>query len=99
MTNKEDAITDVRWNGPAFKAGISSGGTLVAVNGHAYKPEVLEDAITAVKGDGKPIELLVKNQDEYKTYAVDYHDGLQYPHLQRIDGKPDYLNKIIAARK
>lgn len=99
LTNKEDAITDVRWNGPAFKAGISSGGTLVAVNGHAYKPEVLEDAITAVKGDGKPIELLVKNQDEYKTYAVDYHDGLQYPHLQRIDGKPDYLNKIIAARK
>ncbi|MEO6967262.1 MAG: peptidase M61 [Rhodanobacteraceae bacterium] len=99
LTNKEDQIIDVRWNGPAFKAGISSGATLVAVNGHAYKPEVLEDAITAAKGGGKPIELLVKNQDEYKTIAVDHHGGLQYPHLERIDGKPDYLSKIIAAKK
>ncbi|MEO7150009.1 MAG: peptidase M61 [Rhodanobacteraceae bacterium] len=99
MTNKEDQIIDVRWNGPAFKAGVSSGATLVAVNGHAYKPEVLEDAITAAKDGGKPIGLLVKSQDEYKTYAVDYHGGLQYPHLGRIDGKPDYLSKIIAAKK
>ncbi|MGH8163449.1 MAG: M61 family metallopeptidase, partial [Rhodanobacteraceae bacterium] len=99
LTNKEDQITDVRWNGPAFKAGVSSGATLVAVNGHAYKPKVLEDAISAAKGGGKPIELLVKNQDEYKTYAVDYHDGLQYPHLERIAGKPDDLSKIIAAKK
>src|SRR6185437_7106253 len=50
----------------------------------------------AVKSDRKPIELLVKNQDEYRTCAVDYHDGLQYPHLERASG-PDYLSRIIEA--
>ena len=91
-------IGDVRWNGPAFKAGVTSGATLVAVNGHAFKPEVLKDAITAAKTDSKPIELLLRYQDEYKTVPVDYHDGLQYPHLVRAGG-PDYLSQIIAARK
>jgi hypothetical protein len=30
---------------------------------------------------------------------VDYHDGLQYPHLVRVKNAPDYLGEIIAARK
>jgi hypothetical protein len=29
---------------------------------------------------------------------VDYHGGLQYPHLVRVPGTPDYLSQIIAAR-
>ena len=91
-------IGDVRWNGPAFKAGVTTGATLVAVNGHAFKGDVLKDAITAAKTDGKPIELLLKFQDEYKTVPVDYHGGLQYPHLVRAEG-PDYLSQIITARK
>ncbi|HEX5314680.1 MAG TPA: peptidase M61, partial [Gammaproteobacteria bacterium] len=97
--NKDGGIYDVRWNGPAFKAGVSAGATLVAVNGHAYKPEVLKDAITAAKSDKAPIELLLKYQDEYRTVPVDYHGGLQYPHLVRIKGTPDYLDQIITARK
>jgi len=38
-------------------------------------------------------------QGEYKTIPVDYHDGLQYPHLVRINGTADYLDEIIAASK
>ncbi|MER3546509.1 MAG: peptidase M61, partial [Rhodanobacteraceae bacterium] len=97
LSDKGAEISDVRWNSPAFKAGISSGASLIAVNGHAYKPEVLKDAITAAKSDRKPIELLVRNQDEYKTYPVDYHGGLQYPHLVRASGS-DYLSQIIKAK-
>ncbi|MDE2140425.1 MAG: M61 family metallopeptidase, partial [Gammaproteobacteria bacterium] len=98
LDEHDNRITDVRWDGPAFKAGVSSGSTLVAVNGHAYKPEILKDAIMAAKGGAAPIELLLKNQDEYRTLAVDYHDGLQHPHLERIADTPDYLSQIIAAR-
>ena len=98
LSSKDGDIGDVRWNSPAFKAGISPGGELVAVNGHAYKAEVLKDAITAAKSDNKPIELLIKQQDEYKTVPVDYHDGLRYPHLERASG-PDYLSQIIAAKR
>jgi predicted metalloprotease with PDZ domain len=96
---KDGDINDVRWQSPAFKAGISTGATLVAVNGREYKPDVLKDALAAAKGSTAPIELLLKYQGEYRTVRVDYHDGAQYPHLERIEGTPDYLSQIIAARK
>jgi predicted metalloprotease with PDZ domain len=96
--DKDGKLRDVRWNGPAFKAGIGSGETLVAVNGQAYKPEVLADAITLAKDDKAPIELLLKYQDRYRTVAVDYHAGLQYPHLVRVEDAPDYLSKIVRAK-
>lgn len=98
MTDKGQ-VNDVRWNGPAFKAGVSTGATLEAVNGQTYSADVLKDAITAAKGSKMPIQLLLKYQGGYRTVPVNYHEGLQYPHLVRIEGTPDYLSQIIAARK
>ncbi len=97
---RQGQINDVRWNGPAFKAGVSTGATLVAVNGHAYSRSMCcKIAIAAAKDSKAPIQLLLKYQGGYRTVPVDYHDGLQYPHLVRIEGTPDYLSQIIAARK
>ena len=89
----------MRWDGPAFKAGVSTGATVVAVNGQAYSNDVLKSAITAAKGSKTPIQLLLKYQGGYRTVPVDYHGGLQYPHLVRVEGTPDYLSEIIAPRK
>ena len=96
---KQGKVNDVRWNGPAFKAGVSTGATLVAVNGETYSSDVLKRAITAAKGGTSPIQLLFKYQGGFRTVPVDYHGGLQYPHLVRVEGTPDYLDQIIAARK
>jgi predicted metalloprotease with PDZ domain len=96
---KTGEINDVRWNGPAFKAGVSSGARVVAVNGRDYTVEVMTDAILAAEHSNDPIRLLLKYQGGYRTAAVDYHGGLQYPHLVRVDGSPDYLDEIIAAKK
>ena len=98
MTGTGD-IDDVRWNSPAFKAGVSTGETLVAVNGQDYSAEVLKDAILAAEHGNDPIRLLLKYQGAFETIAVDYHEGMQYPHLVRVDGTPDYLDEIIAAKK
>jgi predicted metalloprotease with PDZ domain len=98
LTNTGE-IDDVRWNGPAFKAGVSTGATLVAVNGHAFSPGALTDAIVAAEHGSEPIRLLLNYQGGYATIAVDYHDGLQYPHLVRVSGSPDYLDEIIAPKK
>ena len=98
MTDKGQ-VNDVRWNGPAFKAGVSTGATVVAVNGQTYSGDVLKEAITAAKAGKAPIQLLLQYQGGFRTVAVDYHDGLQYPHLVRVPGTPDYLSQIIAARK
>ncbi len=96
---KNGAINDVLWNGPAFKAGVSSGATVVAVNGEKYSSDGLKDAISAAKTGTSPIRLLLKYQGGYRTVAIDYHDGPQYPHLVRVSATPDYLTRIIAARK
>ena len=96
---KTGEVNDVRWGGPAFKAGISTGATMVAVNGRDYSPDVLTNAIEAARHEADPIKLLVKYQGEYKTIPVDYHGGPQYPHLVRIDGTPDYLDEIISPKK
>lgn len=97
--SKDGAISDVRWDGPAFNAGIGSGATVVAVNGQAYSGDVLEDAVKAAKDDKAPIELMLKEFDRYRTVKLDYHGGLRYPHLERIEGKPDYLTPILTPRK
>jgi predicted metalloprotease with PDZ domain len=96
---RDGGINDVRWGGPAFKAGVSTGATVVAVNGRAYSAGALKEAIAAAKTGTAPIQLLLKYQGSLQTVPVDYHGGLQYPHLERIAGAPDYLDQIIAARK
>jgi predicted metalloprotease with PDZ domain len=89
-------IADVLWDGPAFKAGLSPGMSIVAVNGKEYSGDAIKDAITAAAKDkSQGVELLVKNFDEYKTLRVDYHDGLKYPHLVRDTSKPDTLAELI----
>jgi len=87
------------WEGVGFKAGLSGGSTLVAVNGHAYKAELLRAAITAAKSSKEPITLLVKKGDLYQSYALDYHEGLKYPRLERIEGTPDRLDAILQPLK
>ena len=96
---KSGEINDVRWDGPAFKAGVSTGATIVAVNGEDYSKDVLKEAIAAARTGKAPIDLLLDYQGGYRHVAVDYHGGLQYPHLERVAGTPDYLSEIAAARK
>ena len=87
------------WGSPAFKAGVGPGMKLVAVNGRAFDADkdVLKDAITEAKTGKSPIKLLVREQDTFETFDVDYHGGLKYPVLTREAGKTDYLDAIIAA--
>jgi len=98
LSLNKDVINDVVWDGPAFKAGISTGATLLAVNGQAFSREVLDDAIAAAKGSREPIRLTLKYQGAVREVALDYHGGSQYPHLVRIDGSPDTLSQLIAPR-
>lgn len=92
---KEADLAEVFWDSPAFKAGLSKGDTLIAVNGVAYKSERLKAALKAAQDDSKPIELLLKNQDHYRTVKISYTAGLRYPTLVPIDGSKDRLTEIL----
>lgn len=96
---KDGSISDVRWDSPAFNAGIGSGTSVIAVNGQAYTSDLLEEAVKANKDGKAPIELMIKEFDRYRTVKLDYRGGLRYPHLERIEGKPDYLTPILTAKK
>ncbi|WP_373988433.1 M61 family metallopeptidase [Duganella sp. BuS-21] len=95
----EGKLEALQWQGVGFKAGLSGGSVLVAVDGRAYKAELLRAAVTAAKGGKEPITLLIKKGNLYQTVALDYHDGLKYPRLERIAGTPDRLDAILQPLK
>jgi predicted metalloprotease with PDZ domain len=97
--NGSNRVTAVRWGSPAFEAGLTSGWEVVAVNGRAASASVISEAITASKGNTTPIEMMLKNGDRFRTVRFDYHGGLRYPHLERIENTPDRLGDILAPRR
>ena len=94
-------IKDVLWGSPAFKAGVGPGMKLIAVNGRDFTADkdALKNAIVAAQKSKEPIRLLVRNQDDYFTFDVDYHDGLRYPVLRPIAGAVPVLDAITAPLK
>lgn len=93
------SITGVVWDSPAFKAGITPEMQLEAVNDQAFSVENLRAAIVAAETNNAPIKLLLKRDGEFMTVNVDYHSGLRYPHLERVESGPDRLDEILAPLK
>lgn len=100
INKKNNSLMAVHWGGPAFNAGLAPHDVIVAVNGDAYTPEALTDAVKNAKGaNAAPVQLLVRSGDHFRTVSIPYHDGLRYPHLERIDGTPDRLSAIYTPRQ
>jgi predicted metalloprotease with PDZ domain len=91
-------FTSVLWDGPAFRAGFITEVQIVAVNNIAFDGDKLRAAVKGTKGNGPAVELLVKQGEQYRTVRIDYHDGLRYPRLERIDGTPARLDDILTPR-
>lgn len=92
------AIEDVVPGSPAANAGLGPGMRILAVNGRKWTPDVMAAALSAAKGGADPIEILAENGEYIRAHRLDYHDGVRYPHLERIPGRPDLLSEIIAPR-
>lgn len=98
VRNSEGEVWDLIPGSPAAQAGIAPDMKLVAVNGRKWSPEILREAIRHAKNGNEPIELLFENVEYLRSYRVDYHGGERYPHLERIEGKPDVLAEIAKMR-
>ena len=92
--DNEGQIIDVRWNGPADKAGISPQQKIIGINGQVFSPESLHDAIKKAKGSTEPIRFLLQSDSFLSSADVNYHDGERYPVLQRVNNKPAILDDI-----
>jgi len=92
-------ISEVVWESPAYAAGLARDLVVVAVDGSAYSAARLRQAIVAAQAGPRPIELLVRQGEHYRTATIDWRDGLRAPHLVRDAGKPDLLSAILAPRR
>jgi predicted metalloprotease with PDZ domain len=92
---EDGTVGDVIHGGPAYAAGIGPGMKIAAVNGRQFSPDGIRDVIELAKDSSEPIRLLVANGAQYQTLSVDYHGGIQYPHIERDKSRPDYLSEII----
>jgi len=96
LTLKEDgAVQDVIPGSPAAKAGVAPAMNILAVNGRRWTADRLHTAIQVASTNTAPIELLVENDDYFKTCKLDYPQGDKYPCLQRDPSKPDLLAHIL----
>ncbi len=94
----DGAVRGVLWDSPAFAAGIDVATTIVAVNGTAYSGDKMKAAITAAKGSKDPIRLLLKAGTRYREVAIDYHDGLRYPRLEKVGTATNGLDRLLAPK-
>jgi predicted metalloprotease with PDZ domain len=92
-------IDNVWWDSLAFKAGITPDVQLQAVNDQKYSAAVLRDAILAAEKTQDPIKLLLKRDDKFLTISLNYHGGMRYPHLERVESAPDLLDPILSPSK
>lgn len=95
MVGSNGILSDVIYNGVAYKAGLAPGFRIIAVNGRAFTPALLRAAIKDAAGKGPAIELIVENTGYYKVLTINYHDGEKYPHLERVSNAPDRLDDIL----
>jgi predicted metalloprotease with PDZ domain len=89
-------VQDVRKGSAAWDAGLAPGMQVVAVNNRAFTGKEWTNDVADAKGTNTPIELRVKQGTWYSKMELNYHDGLKYPHLERIPGTTDMLSQIMA---
>jgi predicted metalloprotease with PDZ domain len=93
------ALANVWWNSPAFKAGVRPDMRIISVNGKSFTPQVLRDEILQAEQTKQPMQLQFRRNDDYKTIAIPYFNGLRIPSLERVAGSPDRLDDILAPSK
>ena len=64
----------------------------------AYDGEQLKDAVNTAASSGVAIELIVKNENRFRTVHLTYRDGLRYPRLERDSSASARLDDILKAR-
>lgn len=89
---KAGLLRAVRWDGPAFRAGLTTGARLVAVNGQPYDAGTLRAAMAA----GGPVALDAEIDGERVAVKLEAGGGLRYPRLVRSEPGPALIDAIFS---
>jgi len=89
-------VRAVRWNGPAFTAGLRPGAKIVAVNTASFGRDALLAAVRHAAT--RPITLTVEQDERKSDHLVPYAGTLRYPRLEPIAGRRDTLIALLTPR-
>jgi predicted metalloprotease with PDZ domain len=98
LVNEDGKVIDVIPGKAADKAGIGPGMKLLGVNNRRFNAERLRQALASTAKGQQKLNLLVENQEYFKTFTLAYTEGDRYPHLRRDDTKKDLLGEIFRPR-
>lgn len=87
----DGTIADVVYGSPAAAAGLVPKMKITALNGRKFDGDVLHEELRAKQ----PIDVFVEQGSFAGRFHIDYSGGEQFPHLERIEGKPDVLSEIM----
>jgi len=98
--DREGAVSDALWGGPAFTAGIVTGARIVAVDGVAFSHDQIRRAVANARQSGKPIELIVRRGERFSVVSIPWTGGLRWPWLERVNSAaPAPLDRLLSPRR
>lgn len=97
--DRNSMVTNVLWDGPAFRADIVNGTRILAVDGVSYSRDRLETAIRTASDGKTPVRLLVERGGRFREVVIPYHGGLRWPHLEKQGTGPDWIDRLLTPRR
>ncbi|MET0505131.1 MAG: M61 family peptidase [Luteibacter sp.] len=94
---KGGVIRNVTWDGPAFRAGLAPGMRVESVDGKPYTADAMDALLSAPSP--RPLAVVATVDKVTTTVTIQPAGPLRYPHLQRVDGTPDRLTRLLAPRE
>ncbi len=92
---RDGSVIDAIPGMPAFESGISPYAKLTGVNGREFSVDALRRSIEDAKTSTGPIDVQAVNAGKLESLKLEYHKGNRYPHLARVQDRPDYLDEIL----
>jgi predicted metalloprotease with PDZ domain len=99
VDNSDRSVDQVIWDSPAFAAGLTNADQILALDNELFDSNRLEDRIDSAQTSRKPIELLVRRGDQFRTVTIPYFDGNRYPRIERVGKGPGWLDWLLAPRR
>lgn len=91
----DGSVVDAIPGMPAFEAGVSPYFRIVAVNGRQFSVEELKRAVRDSKSNSAPIKVTTMTAGKLADHEIQYHGGNNYPHLERVESSPNYLDEAL----
>ena len=99
IESDDKSIDQVLWDSPAFAAGLTNGDIIVALDGETFDSGHLGERIASAATTRKPIELLIRHGNQYRTVSIPYFGGNRYPRLERSGAMPGWLDELLEPKR